>query len=160
MNATKKMVRVAVIAALYATLTVVFHPLSFGPLQIRFSEALTVLPFIEPLAIPGLFLGCIIANLLSPYGLPDILGGSFCTLIAAFLTFKMPRAILAPLPPIVVNAFGVGLILHLVNQIPYWPIVIWVGIGEVIACYILGYPLLRILMRWPGRFYLTGKKHI
>jgi uncharacterized membrane protein len=104
---TKYIAQVGIIAALYAAITILLAPISYGPIQVRVSEALTVLPFLTPAAVPGLFLGCLVANVYGGLGLPDIIGGSLCTLLAAFLTYlvsKTRRPILAPVPPIVVNS--------------------------------------------------------
>jgi uncharacterized membrane protein len=147
---TRYIAQVAVIASLYAAITIVLAPISYGPIQIRVSEALTVLPFVTPAAIPGLFIGCIVANLYGGLGLPDIVGGSLCTLLAAFLTYLLARTkkpILAPLPPVLVNAFGVSLYLHLLFHLPYWITVAYVAIGQIGACFVLGYPLLLIILR-------------
>ena len=135
------------IAAIYVVLNIIFASISYGPVQVRIAEALTVLPFIDPSAIIGLFVGCILANILGPVGMVDIVGGSFCTLVAAYLTSKMKNPKLAPLPPVLINAFGVSIYLHLLFDLPYWITVLYIGIGEVIACYILGYPLLILLIR-------------
>ncbi len=135
------------IAAIYVVLNIIFASISYGPVQVRIAEALTVLPFIDPSAIIGLFVGCILANILGPVGMVDIIGGSFCTLVAAYLTSKMKNPKLAPLPPVLINAFGVSIYLHLLFDLPYWITVLYIGIGEVIACYILGYPLLILLIK-------------
>ena len=113
-------VRIALIAAIYVTINIIFAPISYGPIQIRLAEILTVLPFIDPAAIGGLFLGCILSNLWGGLGIVDVLGGSLCTLLAAILTYKMTKPFLAPLPPVIVNAIGVSLYLHLLFEIPYW----------------------------------------
>ncbi|MBR0203644.1 MAG: QueT transporter family protein, partial [Synergistaceae bacterium] len=81
-----KLARGALIAALYAALTILLAPISYGPVQCRVSEAFTLLPFYLPEAVPGLFIGCIFANFIGGYGLPDMVFGSLATLIAAFLT--------------------------------------------------------------------------
>ena len=141
------LIRIALIAAIYVTISIVFAPISYGPIQIRIAEALTVLPFIDPAAIGGLFLGCILANLLGGLGIADVLGGSLCTLIAAILTYHMKKAIFAPLPPVLVNSIGVSLYLHLIFDLPYWLTVAYIGFGQLIACYIIGYPLLIVLLR-------------
>ncbi len=144
------MAQVGVIGSLYAALTIVLAPISYGPIQVRISEALTVLPYVTPAAIPGLFIGCVVANLFGGLGLPDVVGGSLCTLLAAFLTYlvsKTRRPILAPVPPIMVNALGVSLYLHLLFQLPYWVTVAYITVGEIGACFILGYPLLLIILR-------------
>lgn len=145
---TKKMVRIALIAALYAALTVALAPISYGPLQFRVSEALTVLPFLFPESVLGLFIGCLIANIYSNLGLPDIIFGSLATLLAAYLTGKMPKPYLAPLPPVIVNAVVVAFLLYYVLGIPLWLGMIQVAGGELGACYLLGLPLLYILKRY------------
>ena len=121
---THFLVQGAAIAAVYVVLTLVFAPLSFGEVQIRFSEALTVLPFFTPAAIPGLFVGCIIANLLGGAIPVDIIFGSIATLIGAFFTYK-PRNTgkwTAPIPPIVSNIVIVPLVLRYgygINPVSY-----------------------------------------
>ena len=95
----------AMIAAIYVVLTFVFAPISFGEVQIRIAEMLTVLPIFTPAAIPGLFVGCIIGNISGGALLPDIVFGSLATLIGAMGTYmlrKLPKGI-AVLPPIVAN---------------------------------------------------------
>jgi len=146
-------IRVAMIAAIYVVLNIIFAPISYGPIQVRIAEALVVLPFIDPSAIIGLFLGCFLANVIGPLGMVDIMGGSLCTLVAAYLTYKVKNPKLAPLPPVLINAFGVSIYLHLIFDLPYWITVLYIGIGELIACYILGYPLLVLLIKnkkWLG----------
>ena len=109
-----------------------------------------MLPYLSPAAIPGLFIGCVVANIYGGLGIYDIIGGSLLTLLAAFLTFlasKTKKPILAPVPPVLVNAFGVSLYLHFLFQLPYWITVIYIGIGEIAACFVLGYLLLRIILR-------------
>lgn len=158
MNKLNYLVRVAMIGAIYVILNIIFAPISYGPVQVRIAEALTVLPFIDPSAIIGLFLGCILANIYGGLGMVDIIGGSFCTLIAAYLTSKMKNPKLAPLPPVLINAFGVSIYLHLLFDLPYWITVLYIGIGEVIACYILGYPLLILLIKNKKRLSLNWDK--
>src|SRR5665648_36936 len=75
------LVRVAMIAAIYVVLNIIFAPISYGPIQVRIAEALVILPFIDSSAIMGLFLGCILANFIGPLGMVDVIGGSLCTLI-------------------------------------------------------------------------------
>ena len=147
-----------VIAAAYAALTLVASAmnLAYGPVQFRFSEALTVLPFLFPGTWPGLFVGCLVANLLSPYGPIDIVIGSLATLLAAIWTEKVDRPWLAPLPPVLCNmvlvggmlaweqvgftgAFGVTFALNAAS----------VALGELIACYGLGSLLLWRLPKMP-----------
>jgi len=155
MNKLNYLVRVAMIGAIYVILNIIFAPISYGPIQVRIAEALTVLPFIDPSAIIGLFIGCILANVYGGLGMVDIIGGSLCTLIAAYLTSKMKNPKLAPLPPVLINAFGVSIYLHLLFDLPYWITVLYIGIGQVIACYILGYPLLILLIKNKKRLGLN-----
>ncbi|MCK4223953.1 MAG: QueT transporter family protein [candidate division Zixibacteria bacterium] len=147
---TRYIAQVGIIASLYAAVTIALAPISYGPIQVRISEALTVLPYLTPAAIPGLFVGCVVANIYGGLGIYDIVGGSLCTLLAAFLTYLLARTrkpILAPLPPIIVNALGVSLYLHFLFQLPYWITVAYIAIGEIGACFVLGYPLLLIILR-------------
>lgn len=139
---TKNIARIAIIAALYAVITIIFTPISYGPIQVRISEALTVLPFFIPQSIWGLFLGCLIANFYGGYGVIDIIFGSLATLLAGFLTRKMPSIYLAPLPPVIVNAVVVGFILKYVAGLPLILTMLEVGLGQLLACYVLGLPLL------------------
>ena len=144
---SKKIARISIYAASYAVLTVILSPISYGPIQVRVSEFMTLFPFIDKTAIPGLFIGCAIANLFSPAGWIDVIFGSLFTLIAAFLTRKMPNVYLAPLPPILVNAFGVSLYLHLFFKLPYLLNVLYIGLGEAIATYLIGLPLLLYILK-------------
>ena len=126
------MAEAGIIAALYFVLTII-NPLAFGQIQIRFSEALCVLPFFTPAAVPGLFIGCLLSNLAgSPLGLYDIIFGSLATLAAAFSTYYIGKISrkkrrtaektkwLLPLPAVVINAFVVAAILHSYLEFPYW----------------------------------------
>lgn len=145
---SKKLVRIAAIAAIYATITIIMAPFSYGPIQVRVSEAMTVLPYIFPESALGLFVGCLIANVYGNYGIIDIVFGSLATLLAALLTRKMPHWLLAPLPPVLVNAVVVGLMLHYVAGFPLVETMIWVGFGQLVACYAIGLPLLYFLKKY------------
>ena len=111
---TQFLTEAAAIGAIYVVLTLLLAPLSFGEVQIRFSEALTILPFFTPAAIPGLFIGCIIANLLGGAIPVDIIFGSIATLIGAVFTYKLRNSnrFLAPIPPIAANAIIVPFVLR------------------------------------------------
>ena len=138
--------KAGIIAALYTAITMLIIPLSYGGIQVRLSEALTVLPFFTNAAIPGLFVGCLLANFFgSPLGLLDIVLGSLSTLIAAFITSKIKNKRLVPLPSIVVNALVVPYVLWVALRIPYFLSVLYVGLGQTIAVYGLGYPLLLLI---------------
>ena len=141
----------AIIVALYVVLTYLASMLglSNGAIQIRFSEALTILPYFTPAAIPGLFIGCIISNLLAGAILWDVVFGSLATLIGAVFTYLLRKKTrwLAPLPPIAANTIIVPLVLSYAygvpDGLPY--LALTVGIGEVISCGILGMLLLKCL---------------
>ena len=132
----------AMIAALYVVLTTIFAPISFSEIQVRVSEALSILPVFTPAAVPGLFIGCIIANILGGAVLPDIIFGSIATLIGAIFTWKLKdrSPYLAPVPPIVSNAVIVPFVLKYAYAVPLpIPVMMFtVGIGEVISCGIFG----------------------
>ena len=153
---THQLATAGVIAALYAVLAYfasVFG-IAYGPIQCRFSEALCVLPFLFPAATPGLFVGCLVANLLSPYGPLDVVLGSAGTLVAALLTQKAPKTWLAPLPPVVCGMVLLGGMLAWYEvgfSDQFLPLfaanALWVGIGQAVSCYGLGLPLLRALRK-------------
>ena len=147
---TKNITIVAMIAAIYVLLTYLFAPLSFNYIQFRVSEVLTVLPFFTRLAIPGLFIGTLLANLFSPAGIYDVIIGSLATLIAAYLTSLTKNKFLAPLPPVIVNAVVIGTLLGVIGGLPVsipW-LMIYVGLGELGVCYFLGIPFIFILERY------------
>ncbi len=142
----------AMIAAVYLVLTMLFYITSFQPMQSRLAEALTVLPYFTPVAIPGLFVGCILANILGGNGIWDVVIGSLSSLLAAYLTYKLTynkpkRKWLAPLPAIVINAVSVGIMLSVLNKLPLFATILSVGLGQILACYVLGFPLLLLIER-------------
>ena len=121
----------AVISALYAALTLLLAPISYGPIQLRLSEALTLLPMLLPQAVPGLFVGCLIANLYTGM-LTDIIFGSLATLIAAVGTYLLrKKPILAAACPVVSNGVIVGLVLALSFNLPVLLTVAEVAVGEI-----------------------------
>lgn len=146
----KYLVQGAAIAAVYTALTLLLMPLSYGVMQIRISEALTVLPALTPAAIPGLFLGCFIANMLGPNGMIDMVLGSSATLLAAITSYKLrSRPLLVPLPPVLANGLIIGPMLYYVYAVPVplWACILWVALGEAIACYGIGLPLLKYMSK-------------
>ena len=142
----------AMIAAIYVVLTYVFAPFSFGEVQVRIAEALTILPVFTPAAIPGLFVGCLIGNILGGTILPDIIFGSLATLIGAFFTYQLrdKNKFLAPLPPIAANTIVVPFVLRygygVALPIPF--MMLTVGIGEVLSCGVLGMVLYFALRKY------------
>jgi uncharacterized membrane protein len=141
-------VQAAAIAAIYVVLTLVFAPISFGPIQVRVAEALTVLPFFTPAAVPGLFVGCLLGNIVGGAVLPDILFGSLATLIGAVGSYLLRRnKFLVPLPPILANAAIVPLVLKYAYGVgdAYPFLLLTITVGEVLSCGVAGEILLNIL---------------
>ena len=149
---TMFIVRSAVIAALYAALTLALYPISFGAVQFRVSEALTLLPIVMPEAIPGLFLGCLVSNLIGSATPWDIIFGSLATLIAAILTYATRRnKILAAFWPVLCNTVIVGLVLALTLDLPVFLTMGEVGLGELAVVYTVGMAMLAALKRVPKK---------
>lgn len=152
-NKTRFIAEAAVIAALYTVLTVCLAPVSSGVIQVRISEAMTILPCFTPAAIPGLFLGCLISGFLT--GLPlDAIVGSLATLAAAILTYFLSKVIksrrlvwLCALPPVICNAIAIPFVLKYVYlyEGALWYFVLTVGAGEIISAGILGMLLYKAL---------------
>lgn len=138
------------VAALYSGLTFALIPISYGPVQFRVAEALTLLPFCMPEAIPGLFIGCMLSNFWGGFGLIDVVLGSTATLIAAWLTRKMPNIWLAAVPPVVVNAIVVGVYLGIITEMPVSLSIIYIGLSQAVICFALGVPLCKVLSKTPG----------
>ena len=143
----------AIIAALYAALTLGFQAISYGAVQFRVSEAMTLLPILFPEAVPGLAVGCLISNLFSPLGTTvyDVVFGTFATLLAAVLTRRIRGSVwVRALPPVICNAVIIGLVLTYGYQIPMlWMNMLTVGIGQAVVCYLLGVPLIKVLEKQP-----------
>ncbi|GAB6137864.1 QueT transporter family protein [Halanaerobaculum tunisiense] len=136
---TNKLTKMGIIAALYVVITVVFSPISYGPIQVRISEGLTILPFfLGSWAAVALWIGCMIANFIGGLGMIDIVFGSLLTLIAGLLTARSKNIWLAGIPPVIINAFGVALILYYTLEVPYWMTTLYVGAGEAISVYLIG----------------------
>lgn len=145
-------VQAAIIAALYTALTMLFMPVSFGHniFQIRVSEILTILPALLPASIPGLFVGCIVSNMLGGFGPIDIIFGSLATLLAALASRSLRKyPALVPLPPLVFNALIVGTYLKYLymTDVPLAISMGWVALGELVSCYMMGLPLLLVLRK-------------
>lgn len=143
----------AVIAAIYVVLTLAVNAfdLANGAIQVRISEALTILPFFTPAAIPGLFVGCLLSNFLTGAPIWDVIFGSLATLLGAAGTYMLRRQKwLAPIPPIIANILIIPPVLHfaygLPGGIPFFMLTI--GIGEIISCGILGMLLLFLLQKY------------
>ena len=149
----------AMIAAVYVVLCAVFAPISYGEIQVRVAEALVILPFFTPAAIPGLFVGCIIANVMGGSIMLDVVLGSLATLIGAVGSWHLrANRFLVLLPPIAANTLIVPYVLRYGYGVPL-PIpfmMLTVGIGEVIAVGLFGNVLLSALVRYRRIFSTTG----
>lgn len=145
-------VHAALIAALYVVLTLLANIFGLAnyAIQVRFSEALTILPFFTTAAIPGLGIGCLLSNILTGCALPDIIFGTAATLIGAVFTWILRKnKWLAPLPPIIANTVIVPFVLLYAYGVkPLWFSFLTVGAGEIISCGILGLLLLNALLRY------------
>lgn len=140
----------ALIAAIYVVLLLAFQPISFSEIQVRISEALTILPFFTPAAIPGLFVGCFLGGILTGGAPIDYVFGSLTTLVAAYCSYRLRfNKYLVPLPPIVLNALVIPWILRIAYSIDTLVpmMMLTVGIGQVLACGVLGMILLSVLER-------------
>ena len=142
-----------IIAALYLALTLLANALGLAnyAVQVRFSESLTILPYFTPAAVPGLFVGCLLSNILTGCALPDIIFGSLATLIGAVATYMLRNKSkwLAPLPAILSNAIIVPFVLLYAYGIePLWFSFVTVTAGEIISCGVLGMLLLNALRKY------------
>ena len=149
---TRTLVRAALIAALYTVLTLLLQPLSYGEVQIRFSEALTLLPILLPEAVPALAVGCLLANILGGCTIFDIVFGTLATLLAALCTRRLRnRFWLAALMPVLFNGVIVGAVVHYCYA-PIFPLplsMLSVAAGEAVACLVIGPLLIRVMQRIP-----------
>ena len=149
----RRIVFAAMVAAIYAALTLSLSFFSFGVIQYRIAEGLTILPYFASFSIPGLLIGCIVSNVISPLGIMDMIFGSLATLIAAISTYYIGKSklrfkrILAPLPAVVVNAFIIGILLKLlyVKDMPLLLCMLQVAWGELVCCYGIGLPLIYVI---------------
>lgn len=153
-NKTLFITQAAIIAAIYTVLVLIAAPISYGPIQTRFAEALTVLPYFTPAAIPGVTIGCLLSGILTGADLLDIIFGSLATLIAAFLSYRLRKhKFLVPIPPILSNAIIIPWVLRYAygfkDAIPY--MMLTVGAGEIITAGVMGIILL---------FSLEKVKHV
>ena len=154
----KSLARAGMIAAIYAALTLIFAPISFNAVQFRISEAMTVLPILLPEAVPGLAVGCLVANILGGAALPDVIGGTLATLIAAILTRKLrKKPVLAMASPVVINGLIVGPLVYFCYE--YQSVfslgalgftVFTVALGEAVVVSVLGTLLIKALpkIKW------------
>ena len=149
-QSVRRIAQGAVIAALYVVLTIIFAPISFGAVQVRIAEIMTIMPLFTPAAIPGLFLGCVLANLLGGAIIWDVIFGSIATLIGAALGYMLRKnRWLVPIPAIVSNTIIVPLVLRYGYAIdmPLYLMAIYIALGEIVGCYLLGELFASILLK-------------
>ncbi len=149
---TASLTQAAIIAALYIVLTFIANAMGLAnyAIQVRFSESLTILPYFAVSAIPGLFIGCLLSNLLTGCALPDIIFGSLATLIGSLVTYALRRyKWAAPIGPIVSNGIIIPFVLLYAYGIqPLWFSFVTVTLGEIISCGVLGMILLFSLQKY------------
>lgn len=152
----------AMIAAMYVVLTWLANlmGLANGAIQVRFSEALTILPYFTPAAVPGLFVGCLISNTITGAAVWDIVFGSLATLAGAAVTYLLRKKSkwLAPVPPVIANILVVPPVLKIVYGVSdaLWYLMLTVGAGEVISCGIFGMVLLFALKGRANAIFRTA----
>lgn len=147
---TLYLTQAAVIAAIYTVLVFVFQYSSFGPIQFRIAEALTILPYFTPAAIPGVTIGCLLSNILFRADLLDVIFGTLATLIAAYLSYQLRgNKFLVPIPPILINAIIIPWVLKFAyfeaDPVPF--MMLTIGGGQLISAGLLGMILLFSLER-------------
>ena len=149
----------AVIAALYVALTLIFAPISFGPIQVRIAEALCILPMFTSAAIPGLFIGCMIANLLGGGIMLDVIFGSLATLIGAVLGYILRNnRWLVPVPAVIANTLIIPFVLKYgygVVDVAVPVLMLQILAGEMLGCYMLGELLCSALLKHMGAIEST-----
>ena len=153
---TRFIAQAGIIAAIYVALVLLFAPISFNVIQFRIAEALAILPYFTPAGIPGVTIGCLIGNLIGMGEPLDITFGTLATLIGAFGSYALRRnKWLVPIPPILSNTIIIPWVLRFAygvpDAIPY--LMLTVGIGEVLAIYVLGMILLLTLERLPKKYF-------
>ncbi|CEP48511.1 QueT transporter family protein [Paraclostridium sordellii] len=157
-NKTKKLVTTSLVAAIYAVLTLVLGAISYGPIQFRIAEIMVLLAFIKKDYIWGLTMGCFLANVIGPYGAPDIIFGTtatFLSVYAIYLTGKVMRGkkyaiLIASIWPTLINAIIIGFMLNIFVGMPLILSMLQVGFGEFVVITIIGVPVYKII----------GKKYI
>ncbi|MBQ7900724.1 MAG: QueT transporter family protein [Clostridia bacterium] len=157
-NKTSFITQSALIAAVYVILTYITNMfgLANGAIQVRISEALTVLPYFTPAAVPGLFLGCAISNIVTGCTIADIVFGSIATLMGAAGTYLLRRyKYLAPLPPIIANVLIIPPVLMFAAGVEqrWLYLALTIGAGEVVSCGILGMALLKTLEKRASKLF-------
>ncbi len=144
---TKNIVTIGLVAAIYAVLTLVLAPMSYGPIQFRVSEVLNLLAFVNPIFAPGIVLGCFIANLFSPLGMMDVIFGTTATLISVIMIVRSKKLWVASLWPVIFNGIIIGVELQYAFQVPFLVGAFQVALGEFVVVTLLGVPLFSALLK-------------
>ena len=147
METRLKAYRGAMVAALYAALTLGLAPVSYGAVQVRVSEFMTLLAFYDKGRIPGLTLGCLISNVGSPFGITDMLIGTSATFLGLYFMRFCRSAFLASLMPVFSNGLLIGFELNYMADLPLLPTMGYVALGEIISVTILGNLLLPLFLK-------------
>ena len=150
-NSTRKIAMIGIVAALYAVITLVLGFISYGPIQFRIAEIMTLLPLFGKEYILALTLGCFLANVIGPYGIPDIIFGTIATFISVYLVYltgklmygKKGYVLIASLWPTIVNAIIIGIMLNIISGFPLIISILEVGFGEFVVITIIGVPLFK-----------------
>jgi len=166
-SSVNALTRAALVAAVYVLLTLIFQPISFGAVQFRIAEALMLLPMLAPNAVSGLFVGCLLANLLGGGVWFDVVLGSMASLLSALSVRRLRRfPLLAAAMPVLFNGLIVGPVvyfgyIHAPGTAVEWSVLLssaaTIALGELVVCYLLGLPLISVLRRLPEED-LTGKR--
>ena len=156
-----ELTQAAIIAALYVVLTIVFAPISFASAQLRIAEALTILPLFTSAAVPGLFVGCLIANILGGAIIWDIIFGSLATLIGAVFSYMLRHnRWLVPIPAVLANTIIIPFVIKYGygENMPLLLIMLYIALGEIAGCYVLGELLATALMPLKNRLFKEDLK--
>lgn len=160
-NLTKRIVVTGVIAGIYAVLTLILAPISFGPVQFRLSEVMVLLAFVDPIYIIGLTIGCLISNMLGGFGIMDIVFGSLATFISCIAIYYTRNAIknikvsliVASIWPTIFNGAIIGWVLHVTINAPMFITMLQVALGEFVVVTIIGVPLSRLVAKKYGKYF-------
>ena len=152
-NLSSRLVKAALIAAIYAVLTIILAPIRYGPIQFRISEILVLFAFIDPVYILGLTIGCLLSNMFGGYGLADMIFGTLATFLsvsaisitAKYIKANMLSLIIASLWPTIFNSIIVGWMLSVVAELPLLLTMLQVGIGEFVVVSIVGVPVFKLI---------------
>lgn len=164
-NTVQRVVKTAIIAALYAVITIALAPISYGPIQFRVSEIMVLLAFFDPFYIVGLTIGCFIANILGPNGLMDIIFGTLATFISVYaisitekcVKNKKASLAIASLWPTIFNGIIIGWMLYYIYQLPLLLSISEVAIGEFVVVTIVGVPVIKLIQNKYKKLHLIYK---